>query len=254
LRVAHHVSVVTGGASGLGLATARRLVAEGGRVAIIDVDADTTQAAAATQGLSAFPADISDAVGVETIFEAIEKQLGPVRILVNCAGIATPGPVIRRGAAMPLDEFQRVVEINLLGTINAIRCAVPQMVRAGRDGEEAGVIVNTASIAAFDGQVGQAAYSASKGGIAAMSLPLARELGDLAIRVMAIAPGVFDTPMTQGLPDKSRDVVFGAVPPFPKRPGRPEEFADLVATIIAQPMLNGSTIRLDGGLRMPARL
>lgn len=259
MELTDQVSVVTGGASGLGLATALHLAGQGARVAVIDADPHRV-AAAAAQGLAGFVADVSDEAAMEAVFDTVRRQLGPVRVLVNCAGVATPGPVVRKGVPMPLDEFQRVVAINLLGTINAIRCAVPHMAAprdagAQQDGTpEAGVIINTASIAAFDGQMGQAAYSASKGGIAAMSLPLARELGDLGIRVMAIAPGVFDTPMTQGLPEKSREVVFSATPPFPKRPGRPEDFAALVASIIAQPMLNGTTIRLDGGLRMPARL
>jgi NAD(P)-dependent dehydrogenase (short-subunit alcohol dehydrogenase family) len=157
---------------------------------------------------------------------------------------------------MPLDEFRQVVEVNLLGTINTMRLAVEQMAATPRTttDDEAGVIVNTASIAAFDGQIGQAAYAASKAGVAALTLPMARELGDLGIRVMCVAPGVFATPMTLDLPQKSRDVVFAAKPPFPQRPGRPEEFASVVRSIIEAPMLNGEVIRLDGGLRMPARL
>lgn len=248
------VAVVTGGASGLGAATAQALHAAGARVALIDRDATAVAAAASALDVCGFAADVADAQGIEAVFAAIAAQLGRTAILVNCAGVADPGSVVRRGAAMPLDEFRRVIEINLLGTINCIRCAVPQMIEGRQGDAEAGVIVNTASIAAFDGQMGQAAYAASKGGVAGMVLPLARELGEHGIRVMGIAPGVFETPMTMNLAPRSREVVFAAVPPFPKRPGRADEFAALVLAIAANPMLNGEVIRLDGGLRMPARV
>lgn len=248
------VAVVSGGASGLGAATAQALHAAGAKVVLLDRDAAALDMAATAMGVAGFAVDIADAENVEATFARIESEIGRIAILVNCAGIADPGSVVRRGKAMPLDEFRRVIEINLLGTINCIRCAVPQMIE-GRSGDgEAGVIVNTASIAAFDGQMGQAAYAASKGGVAGMVLPLARELGEHGIRIMGIAPGVFETPMTLNLAPKSRDVVFAAVPPFPQRPGKPEEFAALVMAILANPMLNGEVIRLDGGLRMPARL
>lgn len=248
------VAVVTGGASGLGAATAQALHDAGARVALIDRDAAAVAAAAAAMDTSGFAADVADADGIEAVFGDIASQLGPVAILVNCAGIADPGSVVRRGVAMPLAEFRRVIEINLLGAINCIRCAVPQMIEARTGDAQAGVIVNTASIAAFDGQMGQAAYAASKGGVAGMVLPLARELGEHGIRVMGIAPGVFETPMTMNLAPRSREVVFAAVPPFPRRPGQASEFAALVLAIVANPMLNGEVIRLDGGLRMPARV
>lgn len=248
------VAVVTGGASGLGAATAQALRAAGARVVLIDRDAAAVEAAASRIGATGFAADVADAEGIEAVFAQVEARLGRTALLVNCAGIADPGSVVRRGVAMPLAAFRRVVEINLLGAINCIRCAVPQMIE-GRIGDaEAGVIVNTASIAAFDGQMGQAAYAASKGGVAGMVLPLARELGEHGIRVMGIAPGVFETPMTLNLAPRSREVVFAAVPPFPKRPGQADEFAALVLAIVANPMLNGEVIRLDGGLRMPARV
>ena len=249
------VAIVTGGASGLGAATARMLRRAGAQVALLDRDVEAlTDAAASIDGFP-FAADVVDGPSIEQAFDGIKDRLGSVSILVNCAGVADPGAVVRHGVAMPLEEFRRIVEINLLGVINCIRCAVPQMIegRAGSD-DEAGVIVNTASIAAFDGQMGQAAYAASKGGVAGMVLPLARELGDYGIRVMGIAPGVFETPMTMNLSPKSRDVVFAAVPPFPKRPGQADEFAALVLAIVGNRMLNGEVIRLDGGLRMPARL
>ncbi|MCC5999411.1 MAG: SDR family NAD(P)-dependent oxidoreductase [Pararhodobacter sp.] len=250
------VAVVTGGGSGLGAATALALHRAGARVVVLDADAGAVQAAGNDQGLVAYHADVSDEAGIEALFSLIEAQQGPVSVLVCCAGIATPGAVVRKGAPMPLEEYRRVVEVNLIGTLNCVRCAVPQMInhRADDQAEAGGVIVLTASIAAEDGQVGQAAYAASKGGVAGMVLPLARELGDHGIRVMGIAPGVFSTPMTEGLPERSRAVVFSAVPPFPKRAGQAGEFADLVLAILANPMLNGTTIRLDGALRMPARL
>lgn len=251
----HRVAVVTGGASGLGAATAAALRQAGARVALLDLDVQAVQLAAQTMDVAGYAVDVSDDAGMEQVFEQIRESLGSAYFLVNCAGIADPGSVVRKGTAMPLANFERVVEINLLGSINAVRCAVPQMIeaRAGKDAE-AGVIINTASIAAFDGQMGQAAYAASKGGCAGMVLPLARELGEYGIRVMGIAPGVFETPMTMNLPPASRDVVFAASPPFPPRAGRAEEFAALVMSIVGNPMLNGEVIRLDGGLRMPARL
>lgn len=225
---------------------------------LIDQDAQALERFARSIGAAAFAADVSNAPAIESAFQEIGTRMGPVSLLVNCAGIATPGSVVRRGQPMPLDEFRRVIEINLLGTINCIRCAVPQMIEGGSGrlarGADAGVIVNTSSIAAFDGQVGQAAYGASKGGVAGLVLPLTRELGDYGIRVMGIAPGVFETPMTLNLPEKSRDTVFAAVPPYPKRAGMPDDFAALVLSIMDNPMLNGDVIRLDGGLRMPARL
>ncbi len=250
-------AVVTGGASGLGAATAAALIRAGAKVALIDADAARVEQAARDLGATGYATDVSDESAIEGVFRAVREHIGHVSILVNCAGIATPGSVVRRGTPMPLDEYRRVIEINLLGTINCIRCAVPQMIERRSTlapDEEAGVIINTASIAAFDGQMGQAAYSASKGGVAGMVLPLARELGDYSIRIMGIAPGVFETPMTMNLPEKSRNTVFAAVPPYPKRAGQPQEFADLVLAIINTPMLNGDVIRLDGGLRMPARL
>ncbi|MBH1977162.1 MULTISPECIES: SDR family NAD(P)-dependent oxidoreductase [unclassified Simplicispira] len=254
-RLSNRVAVVTGGASGLGAATALALRNAGARVVLLDRDTQAVQATAQALGVAGYTADVAQDEAMEAAFAQLRTEQGPVSILVNCAGVAHPGSVVRKGQAMPLAEFERVVEINLLGTINAVRCAVPQMIEA-RSGPtaEAGVIIHTASIAAFDGQVGQAAYAASKGGCAGMVLPLARELGDYGIRVMGIAPGVFETPMTLNLAPASRAVVFSAVPPFPQRPGQADEFAALVLAIIDNPMLNGEVIRLDGGLRMPARL
>jgi NAD(P)-dependent dehydrogenase (short-subunit alcohol dehydrogenase family) len=256
MKIEGRTAVVTGAASGLGRAVAGMLAEAGARVALFDLSTDAVQAAATAVNGLGFALDVSDEKGAEAAFESVRERLGLVSILVNCAGIAQPGSVVRKGKPMPLEEFRRVVEVNLLGTINCMRLAVAQMARRPRrdQDDEAGVIVNTASIAAYDGQIGQAAYGASKAGVAAMTLPVARELGELGIRVMCVAPGVFATPMTLDLPEKSRDVVFSARPPFPSRPGRPEEFAAVVRSIIEAPMLNGEVIRLDGGLRMPARL
>lgn len=249
--LAGRVAVVTGGASGLGAATARALRDCGARTVVLD----RTEGRNADDGIARIAVDVGDDAAMERAFEQVRAAHGPAYVLVNCAGVAAPASVVRKGQAMPLALFEQVIVINLLGTINAIRCAVPQMIEAREDPQaQAGVVINTASIAAFDGQVGQAAYAASKGGCAGMVLPLARELGEHGIRVMGIAPGVFETPMTQGLPPASRDVVFAAVPPFPPRPGQPDEFARLVLDILFNPMLNGEVIRLDGGLRMPARL
>ena len=249
------VAVVTGGASGLGAATAMALQGAGARVVVLDADPQAVADIGTHAGITGHVVDVAADDAVEALFAQIEREMGPVSVLVCCAGIARPGPVVRKTEPMPLEEFRRVIAVNLLGTLNCIRCAVPQMINhRGAGDAEAGVIVLTSSIAAQDGQVGQAAYSASKGGVAGMVLPLARELGEFGIRVAGIAPGVFRTPMTENLPERSREVVFSAVPPFPKRPGLPEEFADLALSILRNPMLNGDTIRLDGGLRMPARL
>lgn len=261
MKLQDKLAVVTGGASGLGYASAAALAAAGARVVILDRDAQAAASAAQALGLGVVghALDVTQDVAVEQLFEQLHDTLGAVSVLVNCAGIADPGNVVRQGQAMPLATFEHVVAVNLLGTINCIRCAAPQMINARSDAglaadAEAGVIINTASIAAFDGQIGQAAYAASKGGVAGMVLPLARELGDYGIRILGIAPGVFETPMTRGLPQRSREVVFAAVPPFPRRPGQPQEFAQLVLAMVDNPMLNGEVVRLDGGLRMPARV
>ncbi len=254
------VAVVSGGASGLGEATVAALHAAGARVALLDRDAARVAAVAERYAAAnrhpevlGVAVDVADGPGMERAFDRIAAQLGRTAVLVNCAGIAEPGAVVRHGLPMPLDEFRRVVHVNLLGTLNCIRCAVPQMIEGRQGSDEAGVIINTASIAATEGQVGQSAYAASKGGVAGLVLPLARELGEHGIRVMGISPGVFETPMTLGLPERSRATVFAARPPYPPRAGQAHEFAQLVLAILDNPMLNGEVIRLDGGLRMPAR-
>ena len=247
------VALVTGGASGLGLATAERLLAEGARVVLFDLPGSDGAAVAEKLGERArfVGGDVTseDAVG-EAVAVAI--GLGPLRVAVNCAGVGTPGRVVGRKGVLPLADFRRVVEINLVGTFNVVRLVAEQMAAVPVVEGERGVIVNTASVAAFDGQIGQAAYAASKAGVAGMTLPIARDLSGLQIRVMTIAPGIFETPMLAGLPEKARESL-GEQVPHPSRLGRPSEYADLVLAIVHNPMLNGETIRLDGAIRMAPR-
>ena len=253
MRITGSVALVTGGASGLGRATAARLAGAGALVVVVDLPgSDAEGAVAEIDGECHFAAaDVTDA---EQMRDAVDAAtgLGTLRMLVNCAGVATPGRVVSRHGPMALDDFARVVEINLVGTFNAIRLAAGRMMEnAPLDGDR-GVIVNTASVAAFEGQVGQAAYAASKGGVVSMTLPIARELANRAIRVVSIAPGIFATAMLAGLPRAAQDSL-GQQVPHPRRLGRPEEFASLVAHVIDNPMLNGEVIRLDGALRMAPR-
>lgn len=247
-------SLITGGASGLGLATVRRLADAGAPVTILDLPSSDGDAIARDLGdlVTFVPADVTDPDAVAEAV-AVASENGPLRIVVNCAGIGTPARVVGRdGEPADLEQFRRVIEINLIGTFNVIRLAAAEMVRHDAVGEERGVIVNTASAAAFDGQVGQAAYSASKGGIVGMTLPIARDLADKAIRVVTIAPGLFETPLLMGLPQEARDSL-GAQVPHPSRLGAPDEYAHLVQSIVENPMLNGEVIRLDGAIRMAPR-
>ncbi|MGD9512239.1 MAG: SDR family NAD(P)-dependent oxidoreductase [Geminicoccaceae bacterium] len=246
------LAIVTGAASGLGLATAEQLAHAGAKLAMLDLDATAIAAAAARLGGQAFALDVADAAAVEAAMPEIEA-LGPLRVLVNCAGVAPAGRMVGRDGPMPLASFERVIRVNLVGTFNLMRLAAAAMARLEpmADGER-GVIVNTASVAAFEGQIGQTAYAASKGGIAALTLPAARELAGQGIRVMAIAPGLFGTPLLLGMPERVQESLAATVP-FPARFGRPEEYAELVLHILRNPMLNGSVVRLDGALRMAAR-
>ncbi|ACI99790.1 SDR family NAD(P)-dependent oxidoreductase [Rhodospirillum centenum] len=243
-------ALVTGGGSGLGAATARRLAAAGARVTVLDVNLGNAEAVAREIGGFAVLCDVSSAEGAATAIAAARDRHGPARIAVNCAGIGTPAKVLGKEGPHSLDLFRRVIEVNLIGTFNVLRLAADDMQRLDplADGER-GVIVNTASIAAFDGQIGQAAYGASKGGVHALTLPAARELARFGIRVVTIAPGLFLTPMMLGLPQEAQDSLAASVP-FPPRLGRPEEYADLVHFICTNTMVNGETIRLDGALRM----
>jgi NAD(P)-dependent dehydrogenase (short-subunit alcohol dehydrogenase family) len=246
-------AIVFGGASGLGEATARRLAADGAEVVIVDLAGDRARELAAEIGGRAAEANVLDEEAVGAAVEEAASAPRGLRVCVNCAGIGPPGKLVGREGPNPLDAFRSIIEVNLIGTINTLRLAAGAMVGNEPDEEgERGVAVNTASVAAFDGQVGQVAYSASKAGIAGMTLPLARELAGRGVRVCTIAPGLFDTPLLASLPEDVKSSL-GAMVPFPPRLGRPSEYADLVAAIVANPMLNGETIRLDGSIRMAPR-
>jgi NAD(P)-dependent dehydrogenase (short-subunit alcohol dehydrogenase family) len=244
------VALVTGGASGLGRATTERLLAAGAQVVMVDLNAEVGQQVAAELGDAAHfvTADVTNEDQVQAAVD-IATGLGALRVAVNCAGVATPGKLVSRKGPLPLDAFQKVLNINIVGTVNVCRLAAAAMQQEEADGEERGVIVNTASVAAFDGQIGQIAYSASKGAVAAVTLPMARELAASLIRVVTIAPGIFETPMMAGLPADAQESLGKSVP-HPARLGKPTEYAQLVESIIANPMLNGETIRLDGAIRM----
>lgn len=249
-------AIVTGGVSGLGLAVARHLAANGGKVALFDVNDDKGAAAVASLGADKaryIRTDVTNEDAVVASVEAARDFLGGVNAAVNCAGIIGAGRVLGREGPMPLAKFSTTVMVNLVGSFNVAKAAaaVMQHNEAGEDGER-GVIVNTASVAAYEGQIGQAAYSASKGGVVGMTLPMARELARFGIRVNTVAPGIFHTPMVDGMPEEVQQSL-GASIPFPSRLGRPEEFADLVAYILGNRYLNGETIRLDGAVRLAPR-
>ena len=246
-------AIVTGGSSGLGLAVTQRVIAAGGTVVILDLDCERSANELILLGERAhfIATDVTSENAVDEALLAAHSQLDQIQLVVNCAGIAPSKRVLARDGLISNAEFQQVINVNLNGSFNVCRAAVNLMQHndtIGKD-EERGVIINTASIAAFEGQIGQAAYAASKGGIASMTLPLAREFARLGIRVMAIAPGLFETPMFEGLPLAAREVLAANIP-YPQRLGQPDEFASLVQHIVENPMLNGSTIRLDGALRM----
>ncbi len=246
-------AVVTGGASGLGEATARMLARNGARVSIFDLNADQGRKTATDIGGAFFEVNVSDDASMADGFAAAEEAHGVARVLVNCAGIAPAARIVdKRGAPHSLDLFRKTIEVNLIGTFNAISKFSARVVAAEIAGEEAGVIVNTASIAAYDGQIGQSAYSASKGGVVALTLQAARDLSQHRIRVATVAPGIFLTPMLMGLPQQVQDSL-GAQVPHPSRLGKPEEYARMVESIVGNPMLNGEVIRLDGTLRMGLR-
>ncbi|WP_420114406.1 SDR family NAD(P)-dependent oxidoreductase [Pseudactinotalea sp.] len=247
------VVLVTGGASGLGAATVSRFHDDGAAVVVLDLpDSPGSGLVERLGGRARFvAADVRDDEQVSTAVEQA-TELGELRVVVTCAGVATPGRLLGKRGVLPLDDLRRVIEINLIGTANVLRLSAEAMSANEPVDGERGVVVMTSSVAAFDGQIGQAAYAASKGGVAALTLPAARDLAQHLIRVVSIAPGTFETPLLAGLPEETRHMLE-AQTPHPARLGRPDEYADLAAHIVANPMLNGETIRLDGALRMPPR-
>lgn len=254
MQIQGTAAIVFGGASGLGEATARRLAAEGATVTVADLNVARAELVAGEIGGLAQAADVTDPEAVQRAVDAAAGSAGAgLRISVCCAGVGWPAKLIGRDGPTPLDHFANVINVNLLGTINALRLAAARMIgnQPGDEGER-GVCVNTASVAAYDGQIGQVAYSASKGGVVGLTLPVARELASKAIRVMTIAPGIFDTPMLAELSDEVRASLAASIP-FPSRLARPSEYADLVEHIVTNSMLNGEVIRLDGAIRMAPR-
>lgn len=244
------VVIITGGASGLGEATARRLAAGGAKVVIADLNTEQGEAVAAELGGAFLRCNVASSEDAQAAVDLAQERFGRLTGLVNCAGIGAPQRTVGRDGPIPLENFSRIIEVNLIGSFNMIRVAAAAMMAAEANAQgERGVIINTASVAAFDGQIGQAAYSASKGGVVGMTLPIAREFAKFGIRVMTIAPGLFQTPMMASLPEEAQ-ASLGAQVPFPSRLGRPAEYAQLAEHIFANPMLNGETIRLDGAIRM----
>lgn len=251
MEINNTVAIITGGGSGLGAATARHLAQSGAKVAILDTNLNAAKLIANEVQGNAYQCNVSDAQNVETIISQIKNQMGDIRICVNCAGIAPAKRIIGKEGAMPLEDFNNVIQVNLIGTFNVMRIAAQLMSQLPviNDDQERGVIINTASIAAFEGQIGQAAYSASKGGIVSLTLPAARELARFGVRVMTIAPGLMATPLLLNMPAEVQENLANSIP-FPKRLGKPHEYAQLVEHIITNAMLNGTVIRLDGALRM----
>ena len=253
MNCAGQAVLITGGGSGLGAATTEMLAGLGAKVGIVDVNMQAAQSMAKKTGGIALVGDVADSAAMETVFADSLAAHGPCRVLVNCAGIGTAKRVVGRDGPMPLADFERVIRVNLIGSFNMMRLAGAQMSKADPlDGGERGVIISTASVAAFEGQVGQAAYAASKGGIAALTLPVARELASFGVRVLTIAPGLFLTPLLQTLPDEVQKSLGSSIP-FPNRLGGADEFAFLVRHMIENIYLNGENIRLDGALRLPPK-
>ena len=253
MEIKGHAAVVTGGASGLGAATAEELARAGAKVACLDVNLDGARAVAERIGGCAVRCDVTDGEQAAAALAQARDQHGAARILINCAGVGPAKRIVGRDGPMPLADFERVIAINLIGTFNMMRLAAADMQNLSPlVDEERGVIISAASVAAFEGQIGQAAYSASKGGVAALTMPAAREFAQFGIRVNAIAPGIFHTPMLMALPEEAKKSLAAAVP-FPKLLGRPDQFASLARHIIENTYINGEVIRLDGALRMAPR-
>ncbi len=253
MEIAGQAALISGGGSGLGRATAQALAKAGARVAVLDINEAAAVAAAKEIGGFAAACDVTNAADTEAAVAAARERHGPARLVVACAGIGTAGRIVGRDGPLPLDAFRRTIEVNLIGSFNLLRLAAADMTGLDPLGDgERGLIVLTASVAAFEGQIGQAAYSASKGGIVGLTLPAAREMARYGVRVVAIAPGIFATPMLAGLPQDVQDSLAASVP-FPPRLGRPEEYAALVLDLCRNVLINGSVIRLDGALRMAPR-
>jgi NAD(P)-dependent dehydrogenase (short-subunit alcohol dehydrogenase family) len=252
MDVKDRAALVTGGASGLGAATARALAQAGAKVAVLDINEEGAIEVAKQIGGIAIKCDVADSTSATDAIKKAADTHGPARILINCAGIGPAKRIVGRDGPMPLEDYERVIRINLIGTFNMMRLAAAAMQGVEPLDGERGVIISTASVAAFEGQIGQSAYASSKGGVASLTLPAAREFSQFGIRVMAIAPGIFGTPMLRALPQEAQDSL-GASVPFPKRLGEPREFAALVLHIVSNGYLNGEVIRLDGALRMAPR-
>jgi NAD(P)-dependent dehydrogenase (short-subunit alcohol dehydrogenase family) len=247
------VAVITGGASGLGAATAEAFAKAGAKIALLDINLAAAQQTADKLGGIAVKCDVTDDQSAVDALAEVQKKYGVGRVLVNCAGVGPPKRIVGRDGPMPLSDYKKVIEINLIGTFNMMRLFAAALSTAEPlDGGERGVIISTASVAAFEGQIGQAAYSSSKGGVVALTMPAAREFAQFGIRVMTIAPGIFFTPMLSALPEDAQKSL-GASVPFPPRLGRPEEYADLALFIVRNGYMNGETIRIDGALRMAPR-
>ncbi|WP_298252784.1 SDR family NAD(P)-dependent oxidoreductase [Bradyrhizobium sp.] len=250
MQLKDQAAIVTGGASGLGAATARRLAKEGAKVAVCDLNTKLAETVAREIGGVAITCDVAETASAEAAVAAAAKAHGPARVLINCAGIGVAKRVVGREGPMALADFERVIKVNLIGSFNMLRLATAEMSKlAPLANGERGVVVSTASVAAYDGQIGQSAYSASKGGIVSMTLPIARELAQFGIRVLAIAPGLFLTPLLAMLPQEAQDSLAASIP-FPRRLGDPGEFASLVMQMVDNPYLNGEVVRLDASLRM----
>jgi len=255
MEIKDSVAVVTGGASGLGEACIRNFLSKGGKVSILDFAEERGQKVASELGDAALfcLTDITKEEDVQAALDKTVEAFGAIHVAVNCAGVGIPAKVLGKEGPMPMAHFNKVVQINLIGTMNVVRLAAEKMVQnQGNDDGEKGVVINVASVAAFDGQIGQAAYSASKAGVVGMTLPIAREFAEYGIRIMTIAPGIFRTPMLEALPENVQEAL-GKMVPFPKRLGEPSEFAGLVQHIVENSMLNGEVIRFDGALRMAAK-
>jgi len=254
MKIKNSPAIISGGASGMGAATARLLSMAGAKIAILDLNMAAAEQLAKELGGIAIPCDVSDATSVEAAVATAYKAYGPPRICVNCAGIVKSKRMVGKEGPMALSEFEQIIRVNLIGTFNLMRIVAANMMKVSLEepGDTRGVIINTASVAAFEGQIGQVPYSASKGGIVSMTLPAARELAQFNIRVMTIAPGLIDTPMYEKIPPEAREALTKSVP-FPARLGFPSEYASLVAHIIENDLLNGEVIRLDGALRMQPR-